>query len=141
MSLLYVSLQFLLIGMIAWPFTSPVADVLSLTIFLSGLAVFFAALVTMNLRTFSVMPEPKAEGELITKGIYGIVRHPMYLAVLLCAVGACLAYESEWKWVLTGLLAIVLLLKSQREEKMLARRYPGYAEYRKRTKAIVPFVV
>lgn len=139
--MLFVLLQFLLIGIIAYPFTSPTPGVLSVAIFIAGLAVFVAALFTMKARTFTIMPEPKAEGELVTSGIYGVVRHPMYLAVLLCAVGASLAYQSEWKWLLTAVLAVVLLLKLKREERMLVCRYAGYAEYRKKTKAIIPFLV
>lgn len=141
MSTLYVLLQFVLIGLIAWPFSMPQPRLLAILLFVAGLGVFLSAILAMNADTFTIMPEPRRTGELITHGIYRHVRHPMYLAVLLCAASACLAYDTPWKWGLALALAIVLLLKCRREENYLLARYPGYAEYRQKTHAIVPFLL
>jgi protein-S-isoprenylcysteine O-methyltransferase Ste14 len=141
MSLLLVALQFLLIALVAYPFNTPHPTVLNVTLFCAGIVVFFLAIFAMKQRTFSVMPEPKPHGELVTRGIYRIVRHPMYLAVLLCAAGASLAYEEIWKWILSGLLMAVLLAKIRHEEKFLLTRYTGYAAYRARVKAIIPGIL
>jgi protein-S-isoprenylcysteine O-methyltransferase Ste14 len=145
MSRLLVCLQFILIGAIAWPWQPLAFDRTSAwfgaVVFAAGLAVFFSALFTMPMKTFTVMPEPKAQGELVTRGIYGVVRHPMYLAVLLCAVGAGMAYGSDWKWGLSCVLGAVLWIKLRREEKMLLQQYADYAAYRARTAALVPFLL
>jgi protein-S-isoprenylcysteine O-methyltransferase Ste14 len=141
MSLLLVLLQFVLIAAIAFPFAAPAPSLPGILLFACGIAVFFLALAAMRMKTFTVMPEPKAGGELVTAGIYGVVRHPMYLAVLLCAAGAALAYGSPWKWALAAVLAAVLVFKLRREERMLAARYPGYAEYRRHTRALIPFLL
>lgn len=145
MSGLLVCLQFVLIGLIAWPWQPPAFDGalnwFGAGLFSAGLAVFFSALFTMPLRAFTVMPEPKAQGELVTRGIYGVVRHPMYLAVLLCAAGASLVYGTGWKWGLSGVLAAVLWIKLRREEKMLSKQYAAYAAYRERTAALIPFLL
>jgi protein-S-isoprenylcysteine O-methyltransferase Ste14 len=145
MSALLVFLQFVLIGVIACPWRLPAFDRslngFGVILFAAGLAVFFSALFAMRLKTFTVMPEPKAQGELVTGGIYGMVRHPMYLAVLLCAAGASLAYGSEWKWGLSCVLAAVLWIKLRREEKMLLKQYADYAAYRARTAALIPFLL
>lgn len=140
MSRLLVFLQFALIGLIAYPHDAPALTTFNVMLFGIGLMVFFAAFSAMRLRSFSVMPEPKAGGELVTRGIYSRVRHPMYLAVLLCVVAACLAYATWEKWLMAALLAGVLIAKMRREEKMLLNKFESYAAYRKRTKAIVPFV-
>lgn len=65
----------------------------------------------------------------------------MYLGVLLCGLAACLAYGSAAKWGLLALLAGVLLLKIRREERLLLARFPDYAAYRRRTKAIIPYLL
>ncbi len=65
----------------------------------------------------------------------------MYLAVILCAAGACLAYGVMWKWILSALLATVLWIKVQHEERMLLQRYDGYSDYRQRTRALFPFLL
>ncbi len=95
----------------------------------------------MPSRSFSVMPEPTREGELVTRGIYRHVRHPMYLAVLLCGLAACLAYGSALKWGLLALLAGVLIAKIRREERLLLARFEDYAAYRLRTKALIPYLI
>jgi protein-S-isoprenylcysteine O-methyltransferase Ste14 len=141
MSKLLVFLQFGFIGLIAYPSRAPVLELFSVTLFIAGLAVFFAAFLTMKSKNFTVMPEPRAGSALVTNGIYSLVRHPMYLAVLLCAAGASLAYGLLWKWCLSIALLAVLLVKLRREEKMLLQKYDDYAAYRDRTKAIVPFVL
>jgi protein-S-isoprenylcysteine O-methyltransferase Ste14 len=141
MSALLVSLQFILIGLIAWPFHMPRLDPGGAILFAAGLLVFMAAWLAMGAKNFTVMPEPKHGGELVTGGIYGLVRHPMYLAVLLCALGASVLYAAPWKWIATGVLALVLWLKLRREERFLLQHYQSYAAYRSHTKALVPFLL
>ena len=141
MSRILVALQFILIALVAFPFNAPSIDALNLSLFALGLLVFVFAFAAMKQRTFTVMPEPKQHGELVTHGIYRMVRHPMYLAALLCAIGASLAYHEIWKWGLSVLLLLVLMMKIRREEKLLLNRYAGYAAYRAKVKAIIPFVL
>jgi protein-S-isoprenylcysteine O-methyltransferase Ste14 len=141
MSLFLVAMQFVLIALIAFPFSAPIPTVLDVSLFSLGIIVFFLAIIAMKQRTFSIMPEPKEQGELVTQGIYRLVRHPMYLAVLLCAIGASLAYQDIWKWILSALLMLVLIIKMRREEELLLKCYAGYAAYRVKSKAIIPFVL
>ncbi len=141
MSYFLVAAQFVLIALIAWPFAPPAFTLLDLGLFGAGIGVALAAVATMGARTISVLPEPRAGGELVTHGIYRIVRHPMYLAVLLCALAAGLAYQSPAKWALAALLAAVLALKIRREERLLRRRFDGYAAYARRTRALLPFIL
>jgi protein-S-isoprenylcysteine O-methyltransferase Ste14 len=140
MSITLVALQFILLALIVYPSHTPAFSVLNIALLSTGLLVLLLALFAMRQRTFSVMPEPRQQGELITRGIYRLVRHPMYLAVLLCAVGASLAYQDNWKWGAFALLTFVLIVKLRREENLLLKRYPGYAAYREKVKGIVPFV-
>lgn len=141
MSRLLVSAQLLLIVLIAFPFHAAQLNMLNLGLFALGAMVGVAAITVMPSRSFSVMPEPKSEGELVTRGIYRHIRHPMYLALLLCGLAACLAYASGLKWGLLALLAGVLMAKIRLEERLLLARFEGYAAYRLRTKALIPYLI
>ena len=80
-------------------------------------------------------PRPRERGEVVERGLYARVRHPIYGAAVLIAAGWSLAFASVVGGVLTAVLALFLDLKSRREEQWLARRYPGYAAYRERVRA------
>ena len=141
MSYLLVFLQLALIGLIAYPSVRPSLDPLNLALGGLGLAIGFVAFFSMPGKTFTVMPEPTVGGELAMHGIYRFVRHPMYLGILLCAIGAGLAYQTAWKWGAAIALCAVLVVKMRREERLLLARFPEYDAYRKRTKAILPFLI
>ena len=89
---------------------------------------------------FNIRPEPKEGGRLVTHGPYRWVRHPMYLAVLLFTAAFATAGDA-WQWAALAALAAVLLAKARREERGMALAHPGYADYRARTRAIVPFII
>jgi protein-S-isoprenylcysteine O-methyltransferase Ste14 len=71
----------------------------------------------------------EADQEVVSTGLYGVVRHPMYVGTLIMMIGTPLALDSYW-----GMLAIVLALpvlaaRIEDEEKMLRQELDGYVEY------------
>lgn len=76
-----------------------------------------------------------AEGQrVIDTGPYAIVRHPMYVGVLLMYVFSPLALGSYWA-MLSGVLMFYLLVKRiLREEKMLAAELEGYSAYKNKVR-------
>jgi protein-S-isoprenylcysteine O-methyltransferase Ste14 len=86
----------------------------------------------------SPFPKPIEGGSLVTSGVYGIVRHPIYTGLILGTFGWGLLMSS----VLGMILAVVLFLffdrKSRHEEAWLMEAYPGYTEYRGRVKKLIP---
>jgi protein-S-isoprenylcysteine O-methyltransferase Ste14 len=71
----------------------------------------------------------EADQKVVSTGLYGLVRHPMYVGTLIMMIGTPLALGSYW-----GLLAIVLALpilaaRIDDEEKMLRHELAGYDEY------------
>lgn len=72
-------------------------------------------------------------------GIYGICRHPLYLAVLICSAGMVLLRGGVLHPLLLLALAVLLAGKARREEQALMALHPEFAAYRQRTAAIVPF--
>ncbi|MEK7862897.1 MAG: isoprenylcysteine carboxylmethyltransferase family protein [Chloroflexota bacterium] len=77
---------------------------------------------------------------LVTSGPYAVVRHPMYLAIILFHIGASLALQSPL--LLFGTLAIVVPFTAIRitaEEKALAVAFPErYPEYQRTVLALLP---
>jgi protein-S-isoprenylcysteine O-methyltransferase Ste14 len=60
--------------------------------------------------------------KLIRNGPYRFVRHPMYLAVILAAFGALLIFRT-WAMVLFSLSSLVVIVRAQREEQLLADEF------------------
>jgi protein-S-isoprenylcysteine O-methyltransferase Ste14 len=75
---------------------------------------------------FSVFPRPPKDSDLVTGGMYGRVRHPMYTGVLAQAVATALA-GSSWALLPAGALAVTLDRKAAVEERALANAHPGGA--------------
>jgi protein-S-isoprenylcysteine O-methyltransferase Ste14 len=143
-SLALVVSQFLLIGLVA----SPVSELISTRstaligalLIIDGIYIAIWALISMKRGTFRVMPEPAAKAQLTEAGPYRWLRHPMYSAVLLAALGAAISHATLWHAVVFFALVIVLLLKIRREEQALLETYDEYANYMTRTRALIPFI-
>jgi protein-S-isoprenylcysteine O-methyltransferase Ste14 len=80
------------------------------------------------------------EQAVVSKGIYGYVRHPIYVGDLLLLFGLELSLNS-WLVIAVVLLAPVVLWMAVREEKMLLEGLPGYRVYCAHTKRFIPFIV
>lgn len=85
-----------------------------------------------------VLPRPGAG--LVTHGLYRWIRHPMYLGQALIAIGAPLTLGARWTLAVSGLALGVLLLRVRTEEAALARTYPEYPQYARRSKRLLPFL-
>jgi len=134
-----VALQFGLIGLIAVRMDPARAGPAFWALLAAGILVGAWALAANRPGNFNIRPEPKAGAILVTHGPYRWVRHPMYLAVTIAMAAFCAAGDA-WQWALLAALLGVLAAKAVREERGLALAHPAYAEYRARTRAILPFI-
>ena len=86
-------------------------------------------------RAFSVTPQAR---QLVTNGVYGVVRHPLYLAEQTGNFALMLQFKQPW----AALLAIASLAaqfpRMHYEEKILRATFPQYAEYASRTWRLIP---
>ena len=71
----------------------------------------------------------ESEQKVISHGPYRIVRHPMYLGMVLTALGIPIALGSYVAFPLFALFVPALIYRLVHEERTLRRSLPGYAEY------------
>ena len=77
----------------------------------------------------------------ISTGLYGIVRHPMYLATLLMFLPMPLILGSLWGLIPFALYPVVTVIRILNEEKVLTEGLFGYAEYKAKVKyRLIPLV-
>ena len=91
-------------------------------------------------RGLTAVPLPNEHAELRTGGLFRLVRHPIYSGVLMAATGRTLMLGNRWAVVALAALMALLHGKSRFEERHLATRFPGYAEYAARTPRFIPAV-
>ena len=104
----------------------PVIKYLGIALDLLGAVLFFTALITIKtLETY--------DGDLITKGIYSKVRHPMYLGFILWLIGTPIFYGVVFSFALAVLFIVNVLFWRHLEEIELEKRFIGYKEYKIKT--------
>lgn len=145
----WVALQLLLIvGVVAacwwtggsWllPWQS-VVGLVGNVLLIGGLLVVLIGTLSLS-SSFTIVPRPKEGGELVTSGLYRFVRNPIYAGLIAAALGASIGSASLPALLVSGVLALVLDLKTRREEVFLRERFPGYAAYAARTRKFIPLV-
>jgi protein-S-isoprenylcysteine O-methyltransferase Ste14 len=104
-------------------------DSLSTVLILIGTTMAIMAVLDLG-RSMSIMPEARM---LVTGGLYGRIRHPLYLAEEIAVLGFCLQFRT---WQAAAILMVHLYFQIRRmdwEEGILGEAFPGYAEYKQRT--------
>ena len=136
-----VFLQFALIIVLAiFPDNNAVDPRLSIigTVMLAiGLVLLFTGFRGLG-KSLTANPVPNADGVLVTSGIYSIVRHPIYLGLLIITLGLVVSSGVWAQMIVWVALAVLLTYKMRWEEVLLSAKYKGYAEYKTRVPAIIP---
>lgn len=79
--------------------------------------------------------------KVISDGLYGIVRHPMYSATLLLFLSMPLILGSLYSFFIFLVYPVLIAVRIKHEEAMLEKELEGYSEYKKKVKyKLIPFI-
>ena len=113
---------------------------LGLMLAVAGMAIRFMGLRELG-RQFSVYVTLQEDHKLVQSGIYGVLRHPLYLGAIFAMVGIALVFRS---WLIipgSVLVNAFVLARISREEKLLAEHFKvEFAAYRRRTWRLLPYI-
>ena len=85
--------------------------------------------------------EVQENQQVVSTGLYGIVRHPMYAATLLLFLSMPLVLASPWSFVIMLIYIPIITLRIRNEEQVLERELKGYTEYKQRVRyKVIPFI-
>jgi protein-S-isoprenylcysteine O-methyltransferase Ste14 len=73
-------------------------------------------------------------------GMYSLVRHPIYLAIVLLAIGRVAIAESFLVLLVGVLLVVLISIKARFEDQLLLKHYEGYAAYASKVGRMIPGV-
>jgi protein-S-isoprenylcysteine O-methyltransferase Ste14 len=107
---------------------------------LLGLFIAIWARVTLG-GNWSAKVTLKENHELIQRGPYRVVRHPIYSGLLVMILGTAILVGQVGGFIVLLFCFFGFWVKFRREEKLLTKHLPGYSEYMRRTKALVPFLL
>ena len=80
--------------------------------------------------------------QLITKGFYHYIRHPLYAGGILGSLASCLALRAYFVTIIyVTIFFIIFDIRAKKEEALLLQAFQDqYLEYMKRTKRFIPFI-
>lgn len=135
LSYLYFLLAFLLPGFdkrFEWSNVPVIVVIVADILVLLGYGMFFLVLKENNYASRII--EVEQEQKVITSGPYAIVRHPMYLGLILMYIFSPLALGSYWAMIPSLLIIPLLVARIWNEESVLVRELKGYQEYLQKTR-------
>jgi protein-S-isoprenylcysteine O-methyltransferase Ste14 len=108
-------------------------------VFLGGYALY--AEVMRENAYLSRTVEVQEDQKVIDTGLYGVVRHPMYLSTLLLFLSMPLVLGSLFSFAVMLFYIPLIAKRIKNEEQVLLEGLPGYADYRKKVKyKVIPFL-
>ena len=79
--------------------------------------------------------------KVIDKGLYGIVRHPMYLSTILLFLSIPLVLGSLFSFLIFMIYPFIIAKRIKNEEKVLEQGLKGYLEYKEKVRyRVIPFI-
>jgi protein-S-isoprenylcysteine O-methyltransferase Ste14 len=84
----------------------------------------------------------KENHELVVTGPYRFARHPIYTGLFTMGIGTALMYAEPYGFLLLVVAIVVFTFKIREEERLMTQNFPDqYPQYRRRVKAIIPFLL
>lgn len=93
-------------------------------------------------KNWSLSVQKKVDHQLIQNGIYKTVRHPIYTGLLLLFIGNAIIVGDYRAIIAVIIVFVSFWLKLKKEEKLLTKTFGSqYTEYKKKTKALIPYLL
>jgi protein-S-isoprenylcysteine O-methyltransferase Ste14 len=122
------------------PYSYSWFNIIGFILFVFGLVIYLKARLKLG-RFFSEKLRLLKTHELVTSGIYGIIRHPIYTGGMLLLLGFTLILNSFLGFLIMLLYVPLILIRIPYEEKMLKEAFgQQYIDYMKRTKKLIPLL-
>lgn len=102
-----------------------------------GTGVISAGAIALG-RNLTPFPKPSEPGQFVRRGIFSLIRHPVYTGVMLASIGWSQLWQS--RPALFAALALVpfFAAKARREEYWLREKFPEYAHYERQVNRFIP---
>ena len=122
-----------------WWQLPPVYSYIAVGIFLASYVMWAVVLKQNSYLSRTIKVE---EGQkVIDKGLYGVVRHPMYTATIFLFLSMPLVLGSMVAFFVFLLYPILIVVRILYEEKVLEKELDGYVEYKKKVRyRLIPFI-
>ena len=109
-------------------------------LFVIGFATELVGQITIG-RSYSSTLVIREDHKLVTHGIYHYIRHPIYLGVILAAIGIPMYSSSLAGILIMSALIPIFLIRIKFEERMLTDEFGDvYLTYKKSTRKLIPFL-
>ena len=108
-----------------------------LSVVVTGMGILILAALQLN-SSLSPFPTPSQNSQLITKGLFRYMRHPIYGGILLASAGYSFTTANAFRLLITAAFFLLFYLKSNYEEKLMKERFAGYEDYRRHTGRFLP---
>ncbi len=135
-----VVLQFACIIIIILSGPSLPQNKILLTLEMFGIALGLWAILVQRIGNFNITPTNREEARFIKTGPYSIIRHPMYLAIIITLTPLIINYFTMFRISIALILIIILILKILVEEKQLLIHFSAYKSYMKKTWRLIPWI-
>jgi protein-S-isoprenylcysteine O-methyltransferase Ste14 len=106
----------------------------------TGIVLGVWAVIVMRHSYLTIFPEPNSTFNLVKKGPYKIIRHPMYLALFLVIIPLIIDNPTNYRIIAGILFAINQIIKLLYEEKLIISKVEGYSKYMHKTWRILPLI-
>lgn len=116
-------------------------EVMGGILLLLGFFFTFRALADNPYASAEVRIQTERNQQVISTGVYGFIRHPMYLGGIFYLIGAPMLLGSKYGVLLGVLMTIFIMARIIGEEKALVEELEGYDNYKKKVRyRLIPFI-
>jgi len=124
-----------------WSFMPLWLAILGIVIMIPASVISIWAMAVNKFFEWTVRIQDDRQQYVCTSGPYKIMRHPGYAGLIISILAYPLILGSWWGFVMSGILAIIVVIRTALEDRTLQNEMPGYREYAKQVKyRLIPLV-